>query len=187
MNITDQNKVTSYCNTNEDMEAIVVIYDPNGGYTYGGGWFASPGGTLKSDATATGKANFGYAVNYFKGAVNPKGETQFELKVGDLEYNALNFEYLSVAGARAQIKGTGKITGGQSGINFIMTVIDGALDGTGIDKVRIKIYNRNTGQVYYDNEHNPVTKVGTNSQIVIGGTSVSTGSSAPVAANNPSR
>jgi hypothetical protein len=192
MNVTDQNKVTSYCNTNEDMEAIVVIYDPAGGYTYGGGWFASPAGALKSDATATGKANFGYAVNYFKGAANPKGETQFELKVGDFEYNALNFEYLSVAGARAQIKGTGKITGGQSGINFIMTVIDGALDGTGIDKVRIKIYNRNTGQVYYDNEggsdaNNPVSKVGTNSQIVIGGTTVNTSSSATVVttANKP--
>ena len=192
MNITDQDRVTSYCNTNEDMEAIVVIYDPAGGFTYGGGWFASPLGALKSDATATGKANFGYAVSYFKGAANPKGETQFELKVGDLEYNALNFEYLSIDGARAQIKGTGKITGGQSGINFIMTVIDGALDGTGIDKVRIKIYNRNTGQVYYDNEqgseaNNPVTKVGTNSQIVIGGTSVNTSSSAAVAtkANTP--
>ena len=185
MNITDQNKVTSYCNTSEDMEAIVVIYDPNGGYTYGGGWFASPAGALKSDATATGKANFGYAVSYFKGASKPKGETQFELKVGDLEFNALNFEYLSIGGARAQIKGAGKIRGGQSGINFIMTVIDGALDRSGIDKVRIKIYNKNTGKVYYDNEqgsdaNNPVTKVGTNSQIVIGGTGVNTGTSAPV-------
>ncbi len=186
MNITDQNKLVSYCNTNEDMEAIVVIYDPAGGYTYGGGWFASPAGALKSDAAATGKANFGYAVSYFKGAANPKGETQFELKVGAFEYNALNFEYLSVAGAKAQIKGTGKIVGGQSGINFIMTVIDGALDRTGIDKVRIKVYNKNTGQVFYDNEqgsdaNNPVTKVGTNSQVVIGGTNITSGSTAPVA------
>ena len=186
MNITDQNKVTSYCNTNEDMEAIVVIYDPAGGYSYGGGWFASPAGALKSNATATGKASFGYAVSYFKGASKPKGETQFEFKVGNLEFNALNFEYLSIGGARAQIKGAGKITGGQSGINFIMTVIDGALDRTGIDKIRIKIFNKNSGQVYYDNEQgsdasNPVTKVGTNSQIVIGGTSVTTNSSAAIA------
>jgi hypothetical protein len=187
MNITDQGKLTSYCNTNEDMEAIVVIYDPNGGYTYGGGWFASPAGAVKSDVTATGKANFGYAVNYFKGAANPKGETQFGLKVGELEYNALNFEYLSIKGARAQIKGTGKIAGGQSGIDFIMTVIDGALDGTGIDKIRIKIYNRNTGQVYYDNEqgsdaNNPVTNVGTNSQVVIGGTGVTNNNTATLLA-----
>jgi len=183
MNITDQNKVISYCNTNEDMEAIVVVYDPSGGYTYGGGWFTSPAGALPADASATGKVNFGYNVSYFKGASNPKGETQFEFKVGGLEFNALNFDYLSIQGAKAQFKGTGKITGGQSGINFIMTVIDGALDGTGIDKVRIKIYNKNTGQVYYDNEpgtsdaNNPATKVGANSEVVIGGGNVTTGSS----------
>jgi hypothetical protein len=42
MNITDQTGVTSYANTTGDLDAIVVIYDPNGGYTYGGGYFASP-------------------------------------------------------------------------------------------------------------------------------------------------
>jgi hypothetical protein len=81
MNITNQNKVSSYCTANEDMEAIVVIYDPNGGYTYEGGWFASPAGALKSVAAATGKANFGYALNHFKGAASPKGERQFELSL----------------------------------------------------------------------------------------------------------
>jgi hypothetical protein len=30
MNVTDQNGVTSYANTNYDLDAIVVIYDPNG-------------------------------------------------------------------------------------------------------------------------------------------------------------
>jgi hypothetical protein len=97
--------------------------------------------------------------------------------VGSFEYNALNFDYLSISGAKAQFKGTGKIIGGQSGINFIMTVIDGALDGTGIDKARIKIYNKNTGKIYYDNEPGtsdaaiPVTQVGENSQVVISGSS----------------
>jgi hypothetical protein len=175
MNITDQNKVTSSINTNDDMEEIVVIYDPNGGYTYGGGWFNSPAGALTSNPTAKGKVNFGFTVNYYKGATLPKGETQFELKVGDLQYNALNFEYLSISGYKAVFKGTGKIIGGQSGINFMMYVTDGALDGSGIDKVRIKIFNKNTGQVYYDSQPgasdaaNPTTPVGVNSQVVIGG------------------
>jgi hypothetical protein len=169
MNITDQAKVTSYCNTNEDQEAIVVIYDPNGGYTYGGGWFASPPGALMSDPTATGKGNFGFTVNYYKNATLPKGETQFEFKVGTLEYNALNFEYLSIAGYKAVFKGSGKIIGGQSGISFTMYVIDGALDGSGVDKVRLRIYNKNTAQLYYDNEPgksdaaNPTTPVGAGS------------------------
>lgn len=178
MNVTDQTRVTSYCNTNEDQEAIVVIYDPNGGYTYGGGYFNSPAGAFASDPTATGKANFGYTVNYYKGATLPKGETQFEFKVGDFQYNALNFDYLSVAspGYKAVFSGSGRIIGGISGVNFTMYVIDGALDGTGVDKVRLKIYNKNTGHIYYDNEPgksdaaNPATPVGVNSDIVIGGT-----------------
>jgi hypothetical protein len=40
----------------------------------------------------------------------------------------------------------------QSGIAFIMTVIDGdAPNGGGVDKIRMKIYNKNSGQVIYDN------------------------------------
>lgn len=173
MNVTDQNNTTSYANTNGDLEAIIVIYDPNGGYAYGGGYFASPAGALKSNPNATGKVSYGFAMNYFKNSTLPKGETQFEFKLGDLEYNALNFDYLSISGAKAQFKGTGKIIGGQSGINFIMTVIDGDLDGTGIDKIRMKIYNKKTGQVYYDNEPgasdaaNPKTAIGANSSIVV--------------------
>ncbi|MES1224300.1 MAG: T9SS type A sorting domain-containing protein [Bacteroidota bacterium] len=58
-----------------------------------------------------------------------------------------------------------------------MTVVDGQLDGTGIDKVRMKIYNKNNGLVYYDNQPgagdaaNPTTAVGLNSTIVIQNTS----------------
>jgi hypothetical protein len=173
MNVTDQNGATGYANTSGDLEAIVVVYNPSGGYAYGGGYFNSPAGTLTSNPQATGKVSYGFVVNYFKGATLPKGETQFEFKVGELEYNALNFEYLAVDGAKAQFRGTGKITGGQSGINFIMTVVDGALDGSGIDKVRMKIFNKNTGLVYYDNEPgvsdaaNPTTVVGAGSTVVI--------------------
>lgn len=181
MNLTDQDKLTSYANTNDDMEAIVVIYDPNGGYAHGGGYFNSPPGALISDPLASGKVSYGFTANYFKTATYPKGETQFEFKVGEFEFNALNFEYLVVDGAKAQFKGTGKITGNQSGISFIMTVIDGQLDGTGIDKIRMKIYNKNTGFVYYDNQpdlgdaDNPSHPVGGQSTIVIGGSDSNTG------------
>ncbi len=178
MNITDQNKITSYANTNGDVEEIIVVYDPSGGYAYGGGWFNSPAGALKSDPSAIGKVSYGFTTNYFKNSTYPKGETQFEFKVGSLEFNALNFDYLSISGAKAQLKGTGKIVGGQSGINFIMTVIDGDLDGSGVDKIRMKIYNKNTGQVYYDNEPgisdaaNPTTAVGLNSSVVVQNTNI---------------
>ena len=173
MNVTDQTGVTSYANTNNDLDAIVVIYDPNGGNTYGGGYFESPAGALRSNPSAIGKASFGFAMNYFKNSTNPKGETQFEFKVGDFEFNALNFDYLVINNAMSQFKGTGKIIGGQSGIGFTMTVVDGQLDGSGIDKIRMKIYNKNTGAIFYDNQPGasdadlPVQTVGPNSIIVI--------------------
>ena len=175
MNVTDQNGITSYANTNNDLDAIVVIYDPNGGNTYGGGYFNSPAGALRSDPTATGKASYGFAMNYFKNSTNPKGETQFEFKVGNFEFNALNFDYLVISNSMAQFKGTGKIIGGQSGIGFTMTVTDGQIDGSGVDKVRMKIYNKNNGSVIYDNQPGesdaalPTQAVGANSIVVISG------------------
>ena len=176
MNITDQKGVTTYANTNGDLEAIVVIYDPNGGYTYGGGYYDSPAGALISNSSSAGKASYGFTMNYFKNSTNPKGETQFEFKVGEFEYNALNFDYLVISNSMAQFKGTGKIIGGQSGIAFTMTVVDGQLDGTGIDKIRMKIYNKNNGKIIYDNQPGtsdaalPIASVGANSIIVIQGT-----------------
>jgi hypothetical protein len=174
MSITDQNGMNSYATTNGDQEQIIVIYDPEGGHTFGGGWYASPAGALKSDPSATGKATFGFAANYFKKSTNPKGETQFVFKVGDFEYNAVNFEYLALNNNTAQIKGNGRITGLQSGISFIMTVLDGAATGKE-DKIRMKIYNKNTGEVYYDNQPGasdadlPTMAVGANSTIVVQG------------------
>jgi len=174
MNITDASGATSTTNTNNELDALVVIYDPNGGYAYGGGWFHSPAGALNGSPSLSGEASFGFAVNYANPA-KPKGETQFEFKSGNFEFNALNFDYLVVNGAQAQFKGTGKINGQQSGIGFLMTVTDGAGDGTGVDKIRLKIYNRNTGYIYYDNQPGvsdaamPTTSVGTNSEIFIKG------------------
>ena len=175
MNVTDQKGITHYSNTAGDLEAIVVIYDPNGGFAYGGGYYNSPAGALKSNRSATGKASYGFTLNYFKNSTYPKGETQFDFKVGGFEFNALNFEYLVINNSMSQFKGTGKIIGGQSGVGFTMTVTDGQLDGSGVDKIRMKIYNKNNGSIIYDNQPGasdaalPTQAVGANSTIVISG------------------
>lgn len=175
MNVTDQTGVITYANTYENLDAVIVVYDPNGGYTYGGGYFNSPIGALLSDLNTSGEASYGFTINYYKNATLPKGETQFEFKVGSFEFNALNFDYLVISNSMAQFKGTGKIIGGQSGVGFTMTVTDGQLDGTGIDKIRMKIYNKNNGRIIYDNQPGaseaalPTQAVAANSTIVIGG------------------
>ncbi|PYI83202.1 MAG: hypothetical protein DME26_15485, partial [Verrucomicrobia bacterium] len=77
-----------------------------------------------------------------------------------------------ISGAKAQFRGFGKINGA-SGYNFILTVIDGALAGDGASKFRIKIWEKTTGAIIYDNEpgrsdaDNPITPVGEAGSVII--------------------
>ncbi|HEU4712509.1 MAG TPA: M36 family metallopeptidase [Pyrinomonadaceae bacterium] len=173
MKVTNNQGVTTSVDMQNDVEAIVVIYDPSGGYTVGGGWVTSPPGAYVADPSLTGKVSFGFTSKYFKNATNPKGETQFSFKLGELEFNAVNFDYLVIAGAKAQFKGFGKINGGGA-YEFVLTVIDGDLPGgDGVDRFRMKIQNKTSGAVVYDNQlgasdaDDPTTPVGAGSVITI--------------------
>lgn len=138
-----------------DAPAYLVIYDPSGGFVTGGGWIDSPVGacTLStcSDDT-TGKAAFGFVSRYKKGASTPSGNTEFQFKAGDLNFKSAAYDWLVVAGARAQFKGSGTINGGGD-YGFLLTAIDGDLNGGGgADRFRIKIVDRTSGDVVYDNQ-----------------------------------
>jgi hypothetical protein len=172
LKVTDNTGVTSYVDTQDDLEAIVVIYDPASGYTIGGGWINSPLGALVSNPTLTGKISFGFNSKFFKGATNPKGESQLDFLLGNLDFNALNYDYLVIDKARAQFRGFGKVNG-VSGYEFIVTVIDGSLAGGGVDKFRIKIWEKTTGMIVYDNQMgasdaaDPITPIGLGGDISI--------------------
>ena len=173
LKVTDNTGVTSWVDTQDDLEAIVVAYDPSGGFTMGGGWINSPLGAYVADPTKAGKVTFGFNSKFFKGATNPKGESQLTFLLGSLDFNALNYEYLVIDKARAQFKGFGKING-VSGYEFIVTVVDGSLPGGGgVDKFRIKIWEKTTGILVYDTQPGasdaalPTWDVGPGSDIVI--------------------
>ncbi len=173
MNVRDASGAAGTADAVDGVNALVVIYDPNGGYVTGGGWLDSPPGAYAADPALTGKVNFGFVSKYFKNATNPKGETEFDFRLANFKFNALNFDYLVISGARAQYKGMGKVNG-DGGYGFILTVIDGeASGGGGVDKFRIKIWNKSTGAIVYDNQMgapdnaDPVIPVGSGSSIVI--------------------
>lgn len=130
----------------------VVVYDPEGGFVTGGGWIASPAGAFASDPSLEGKATFGFVSKYQKGATLPTGQTQFEFRAAGLDFHSSAYEWLVIAGARAQYKGTGTINGaGEYG--FLLTAIDGQVNGGGgIDRFRIRIWDRVTGASVYDNQ-----------------------------------
>jgi plastocyanin len=166
-----------YCDSSTQEEfSYVVVYDPDGGFVTGGGWIMSPEGAYTDDPTLTGKANFGFVSKYHHGTNIPTGQTEFQFKVAGLNFHSDNYEWLVVAGARAQYKGEGTINGiGNYG--FMLTAIDGAINGGGgTDKFRIKIWDKdNSDEIVYDNnigeyddydDADPTTEIGGGSIVI---------------------
>lgn len=135
----------------DDLAAIVVVYDPEGGFVNGGGWIASPAGAYAPDPTLAGKASFGFVAKYERGASVPTGNTEFNFRVAGLEFHSTSYDWLVVAGAKAQYKGVGTVNGA-AGYRFMLTAWDGQQPGGGgADRFRIKIW-RDAGGVIYDNK-----------------------------------
>ncbi len=151
----------------------VVIYDPQGGFVTGGGWIDSPAGAYLPDATLFGKANFGFVSKYQKGANVPTGNTEFHFKAGDFNFHSTAYDWLVVAGHKAQYKGSGKVNGAGD-YAFLLTAVDGQQSGGGgIDKFRIKIWDKVTGGVIYDNKRGASDDIdSTDPQAISGGSIV---------------
>ncbi len=135
----------------------VVIYDPQGGFVTGGGWFNSPSGAYTpnddSDEDVTGKANFGFNSKYKKGQSIPSGSTTFRFAAGGLEFDATVYEWMIITGARARYKGEGTVEGMPGLYKFQVTALDADVSGSDDfteDGFRIKIWQQGSG-VIYDN------------------------------------
>jgi hypothetical protein len=91
----------------------IVVYDPEGAFVTGGGWIDSPEGAYTADPSLSGRANFGFVSKYQQGTNVPTGNTEFNLKAGNLNFHSDAYEWLVVnqGGTNAQYKGTGTING----------------------------------------------------------------------------
>jgi len=137
----------SDCNLGPEECTLLAVYDPSEGFVTGGGWIWSPAGAYAVHPGLEGKATFGFVSKYQKGATVPTGNTEFQFKAGGLNFHSTFYEWLVVAGARAQYKGTGTING-TGDYYFMLTAIDGQVSGGGgVDKFRIKIWG-DSGLIY---------------------------------------
>jgi PKD repeat protein len=114
----------------------VVVYDPTGGFVTGGGWF--------TDSASGSKIHFGFNPKYQPNSTLLKGETEF--KLSGITFKSTSHEWLVINGAKAQFKGSGTINGAGD-YGFLVTVIDGTPD-----KIRIKIWDKESGEEFYDNQ-----------------------------------
>lgn len=151
---------------------FVVAYDPTAGFVTGGGWFLSPPGAYTADPSLTGKATFGFNSRYQKGAQVPTGNTEFQFRAGNLNFSSTSYEWLVVAGARAQFKGSGQVNG-MGGYGFLLTATDGQVAGGGsADQFRLKIWDATTSTVVYDNVRDASDDVDAADPQALGGGSI---------------
>ncbi len=136
-----------------DTPAYIVVYDPSAGFITGGGWIDSPEAAYTPDSSLSGRASFGFVSKYKRGASTPHGNIEFQFGAGDLNFRSTSYDWLVIAGARGQFKGEGTING-QGTYGFILTSIDGEVDGAGgADRFRIKIWDKAAGdEIVYDNQ-----------------------------------
>src|SRR5687768_6356999 len=143
----------------------LVVYDPSSGFVTGGGWINSPAGAYPADPDLVGKASFWLVSKYKKGANLPDGNTEFQFQAAGLKFHSTSYEWLVVAGTRAQFKGLGALNG-VDGYGFLLTAVDGSPD-----LFRIKIWN-SAGTTIYDNQIgasdtvNPTTTLGGGSIVI---------------------
>jgi probable HAF family extracellular repeat protein len=154
----------------------VVVYDSAAGSVSGSGWFNSPMGAYTADTTLAGRADFGFVSKYKKGATAPTGQTTFQFQTAQLRFRSDVYDWLVVAGARAQYKGVGTLNG-VNGHKFMLTAVDGALLGKRTpDRFRIKIWHfdadLNADVVDYDNQIDPGTEGGNSEGTAIAGGSI---------------
>ncbi len=151
LTVTDDGGAAGVASTVDGIQAMVVIYDPNAGFVTGGGWIESPPGAYVPVPALTGRASFGFVSRYQRGTTTPGGETEFQFKVASLNFHSTAYQWLTVGGAKAQYKGSGTINGAGD-YGFVLTCVDGDI-ATPVcaDKLRMRIWERASGAVVYDN------------------------------------
>jgi hypothetical protein len=133
---------------------MVVVYDPRAGWVLGAGQIASPAGAYRPIPGLAGHAVFTFQAQYLLLGSTPIGVAAVVLP-GGARFASTSLEWLVVTGFKAQMRGVGQIAGLGS-YGFLLTAYDGQRPGgDGIDRFRLKLWNRTTGAVVYDNVLDP--------------------------------
>jgi len=116
--------------------AILVVYNPEGGFATGGGWILPPSDGLNTHPDVRG--NFGFNARYKKG--DPTGHIEFRYSDGLVDLKSTSIEQLVITGGKiAQFKGFASVNG-EEGNWFFAKAIDNGEPGIYSDTFLIKIW-----------------------------------------------
>ena len=121
----------------------VIVYDPDGAFTTGSGFFAAPG-------QGTGKAHFTFNVKYIPDrTAAPNGTARFWIPGAPVDFTATVIEALIASGDRVQFWGVGTLNGATA--RFRVTAVDSPLTGgRGADAVRLELWR--AGSLVFDTQ-----------------------------------
>ena len=149
--LNDPNNRLSNYTVTLNTGTLTVMPLSNAGFIIGVGGIKSSAGSYTPDPTLEGNAIFAFFSSYRQGTNLPTGYTEFQFRVANLNFKSISYDWLVITGAKAKYKGTGTINGAGN-YAFIISVIDGQIiGGGGVDKFRIKIWDKATGKVILDN------------------------------------
>jgi len=137
--------------TGRSVFQFVVVFNPLAGFVTGGGWIISPRDAYPANPLVTGKATFGFVSKYPKNAITPTGNTEFDFHLGNLHFHSTSYDWLVVSTSKVRFKGSGTINGAGD-FAFLVSAVDGDVIGGAPDTFRMKIWDKSTGLVIYDNE-----------------------------------
>uniref|UniRef100_UPI00351C5BC0 beta strand repeat-containing protein n=1 Tax=Methanomethylovorans sp. TaxID=2758717 RepID=UPI00351C5BC0 len=149
LNVTDDDGGSA----NVTSQQYVVVYNPSAGYVTGAGWIQSPAGAYASVPSFAGKGTLKISAKYAKGAALPSMTTEFIIssKTVNMNFRSTSYDWIVINGAYAKYTGSGTINkAGNYG--YMVSAVDGGIAGDGIDKFRIKIWDKASGEIVYDNE-----------------------------------
>jgi hypothetical protein len=116
--------------------AILVVYNPDGGFATGGGWFVPEADGLNTHPSV--RANFGFNAKYNKG--DPTGHLEFRYSDGYIDLKSSSVEQLVITGGRiVQFKGLASVNG-EGDNSFFVKAIDNGEPGS-YDNFEIKIWD----------------------------------------------
>jgi type VI secretion system Hcp family effector len=119
------------------------------GKIQGNGSFISPAGADPNNPTATGAAKFDFDAQYKGHSNTPSGDVSFQF--GNINFQSTSLDWLVITDDSAHLAGSGKING-QGNYAFELFVVDsGNNRHDPADLFRIRITDKSTGQVIYDN------------------------------------
>ncbi|PYR92017.1 MAG: hypothetical protein DMF84_14655, partial [Acidobacteria bacterium] len=134
----------------------VAVIDLLAGYETGSGSINSPAGSYTANPSLAGTAGISqftakYGIDGTLGAIT--NTFRFSYSAGGFAFSSLSMKWLVISGNKSWLKGEGSASGVTDPCYFLVSIVDNT---TTLDKVRVKIWNKVTGKIIYDNQKDGV-------------------------------